>query len=308
MTPDDATLPLAVSVQMAHAAIQVLAEDNQIDLLHIKGPAVDSRLLQQREVVDPETREVVWEPVPRDSLDADVLVRPVHVGRLLRAMTAHGWALKVPFEAGSAFEHAATLAHPFLGHVDLHREFPGIGLAPDKAFGRIWAEREQAQIAGVACPVPSLAAQRLLLIVHAARGRIDNNGDVRRAWYAADPLEQEAVRALAADLGADVALAAGTGRLHEFSNSRQHDLWLALSTGETSLPRLWKARVRAAPNPASALRIGIKLILPRAGRLAVQLGRTPTLRELGGLWIRHFRLIGQMAVSTAGRLRGKARR
>lgn len=308
MTPDDATLPLAVSVQMAHAAIQVLAEDNQIDLLHIKGPAVDSRLLQQRQVEDPETLEVVWEPVPRDSLDADVLVRPVHVARLLRAMTTQGWSLKVPFEAGSAFEHAATLAHPFLGHVDLHREFPGIGLAPDKAFNVIWAERGQAQIAGVLCHVPSLAAQRLLLIVHAARGRIDNNGDVLRAWDAAGPPEQVAVRALAADLGADVALAAATGRLHEYSDSRQHDLWQALSTGETSLPRLWKARVRAAPNLAAALRIGIKLILPRAGRLAVQLGRKPTLREVGGLWIRHFRLLGHMVVSAAGQFRGKSER
>ena len=41
-------MPPAVGIRFAHAALQVLAEDHGIDLLHIKGPAVDDSLLEAR--------------------------------------------------------------------------------------------------------------------------------------------------------------------------------------------------------------------------------------------------------------------
>lgn len=293
MTAAGATIPLAASVQFAHAAVQVLAEDAGVDALHIKGPAVHESLLGRRRVTDPDTAEVVDEPEPRHSIDADVLVRPDHVARLIKAMLAHGWTLQVPFESGSSFEHAATLSHVYLGHLDLHRSFPGIGLAAAPAFERLWRDRGSTEIAGVACPVPAVDAQRLLLILHAVRGGRAVGVDVERSWTAADPAAREAVQALARDLRAEVALAAGTGRLAEYAGTREYALWRSLSAGEASPAQMWLARVRAAPDLPSAVRIGVKLALPRVGRLAVELGRTPTLGEVSRLWVRHLAAVGR---------------
>lgn len=303
-----AVVPLAVSVQLAHAAVQVLAADQGLDVLHIKGPAVDPRLLPTRDVVDPLTQAIAPEPVRRSSVDADVLVRPGHVRRLVSLMERHGWTLKVPFEAGSSFEHAATFEHTYLGHLDLHRTFPGIRLSAETAFELLWRDRHEAEIGGIACPVPSIAAQRLLLIIHAARGVVSGSRDIQNAWDAASVAEQAEVAALARDLGAEVALAAGTGRLEEYRGSPEYPLWRDLSTGESSLARLWWDRVRAAPNLAAGLRIGAKLLLPRVGRLRVELGRDPTPTELLHFFGRHVRALGHAALAPLSRLLRGARR
>src|SRR6188474_529338 len=107
-------MPPAVGIRFAHAALQVLAEENGIDLLHIKGPAVDHSLLEAREPVagDVEIADEARLVVSRASIDADVLVRPAHVDRLFDVVHRHGWTTKYRFEDGSAFEHAATLVHP----------------------------------------------------------------------------------------------------------------------------------------------------------------------------------------------------
>jgi hypothetical protein len=207
-------MPISVGIRFTHAALQVLAEDNGIDLLHIKGPAVDDRLLAVVPTADPlsEAPEVV----ARHSVDADVLVRPAHVDKLFEVMHRHGWTTAYQFADGSAFEHAATLTHPVLSPADVHRRFPGIGIDASTAFERLWEERHAVPIAGTPCPVPSLRAQRLVLIVHAARGGALTHSDIQRSWYFATEEERAAVQHLADELGAEVALAAGTGRLEEY--------------------------------------------------------------------------------------------
>lgn len=289
------TLPLGVGVQFAHAALQVLADDHGIDLLHIKGPAVDAALLDVREVGDPTLGEsaggdTLSVPVPRRSVDADVLVRPSHVDRLTEVMHRHQWTTLFRFEDGSAFEHATTMSHPFLAMVDIHRRFPGIGGDAELAFERLWSERQTAVIAGQPCAVPSLTAQRLVLILHATRAGALGHGDIRRSWTDATDGEREAVQALAEEVGAELALAAGTGRLHEYAGRPDYELWLALSTREHAKPRVWLARVRAAPTKRAAARTAVRLLVPNPHRMEVGLGRRPTARELArayvdrGLW------------------------
>jgi hypothetical protein len=277
-------MPPAVGICFSHAALQVLAEDNGVDLLHIKGPAVDETLLDRLNT-DAETGRAVVQPVPRSSVDADVLVRPSHLDVLLDALRRHGWSMKYRFEDGSPFEHAATMEHPFLAPVDLHRRFPGIGLLPEAAFERLWVDRHAAPVAGYPCTVPSISAQRLLLLLAAARGVVAGNSDVRRSWLEATDDERRSVEALAVDLRAQVALAAASGRLDEFRDSREHALWAALSRGEASMLKLWAARVRAAPDLREALRTAVKLVLPNPHRLAQALGRPPTRRELADAYL-----------------------
>ena len=139
-------MPTSVSIRFTHAALQAIAEDNDIDLLHIKGPTVDERLLAVVSAGD----QLCGAPgtVARQSVDADVLVRPAHVDRLFEVMHRHGWVTAYDFADGSAFEHAATLTHPVLSPADVHRRFPGIGIDAPTAFERLWAERHTVLIAG----------------------------------------------------------------------------------------------------------------------------------------------------------------
>jgi hypothetical protein len=287
------TLPVTVGVQFAHATLQVLAEDGGIDLLHIKGPAVDTSLLALRQPDESHADDAVAETVPRRSVDADVLVRPSHVPRLFDAMHAHDWTTLYRFEDGSAFEHASTMSHPFLALVDVHRRFPGITGDAETAFDRLWADHHTATIGGYPCAVPSVTAQRLVLILHAARGGQLQHTDIRRSWTDASDDERAAVQRLADEVGAEVALAAGTGRLHEYEGAHDYELWLALSTRESARPRVWWARVRAAPSTRAAVRTAVRLLVPNPHRMEVTLGRPPTTRELARAYVERARWGGR---------------
>lgn len=276
-------MPVPVGVRLGSAALQVLAEDAGVDVLHIKGPAA---LSFEQEDGWPEISEG-WEATftPRPSVDVDLLVRPSHVDQLFATLTAHGWELAYRFEDGSAFEHASTWLRRGLAAADVHRTFPGFGVDGEVAFERLWRERRQVLIAGYPCTIPSSAAQRLILILHAARGGDLGGDDLRRAWGCATAEQRSQVDALACDLGASAALAAGTGRLEEHRGSREYALWRALSTGERSLLRLWVARVQAQPTIAARLRTALVLVAPKPGRLRHLLGRDPRAHEVAAAWV-----------------------
>ena len=267
----DELIPLRTTVLFAHAIVQVIGEEVGVDLLHIKGPAVESAALGMAGS-NAELRRV--------SVDADILVRPNHVHPLLEALCRHGWSVLYDFRGGSPFEHAATLGREDVANVDIHRYFPGIELDAEQAFDTLWSERRTIQLAGYPVHVPSLTAQRLILILHAARnaGGMDDL-DIDRAWTGTSPASRSDVSSLAAKLQARVALAAGSGTLDSVRGERSHDLWAALSAGERSQVRLWRARVRAAPTRRAAVRIGVRLLLPNLNRLTADMGRSLSLSE-----------------------------
>lgn len=285
-------MPRSVGIRFSHAALQALAEDHGVDLLHIKGPAIDATLLDG----------------PRDSIDADVLVRPSHVARLLDAMHRHGWSTQYRFEDGSAFEHASTLVHPILAPVDVHRRFPGIDADPSAAFDRLWADRHDADLAGVVCPVPSVTAQRVLLIVHAARAGDLRGPDIRRCWDEAGERQRAAMVELAQDIGGSVALAAGTGRLDEFVGAPTHELWRVLSSGERSHLRIWAARVKAAPSRRAAVRTAVRLVIPNRHRMETTLGRPPSRGEVTAAYVRSARRAARELQAALRSASGRRRR
>ena len=298
-------MPRSVGTRFTHAALQVLAADNGIDLLHIKGPAVDDRLLAVRPPGDQPSEAGT---VARESFDADVLIRPAHVDRLFEVMHRHGWTTAYHFADGSAFEHAATLNHAVLSPADVHRRFPGIEIDPSTAFERLWAERHTVIIAGMPCLVPSLTAQRLVLLVHAARGGALHHSDIQRSWISATAGERTEVQRLADELGAEVALAAATGRLEEYQGRRGYELWRALSSGEQSQVRIWLARVKAEPRRSRALRTAVRLLLPNPRRMRSTLGRRPTTGEMARAYKqrvrRGLREVAQLVRATMGASRG----
>lgn len=116
------TIPFTLRVHLAHATLQAIAEECGADVLHIKGPAVDPSL----------------RPEGRASVDADVLVRPAHLKRLLRGLKQSGWKQVTTLRSGGVVEHSTNWYHGALGQVDVHVRFPGIQIEPERAFHRLW--------------------------------------------------------------------------------------------------------------------------------------------------------------------------
>lgn len=258
-------VPLRVRVAVGHAAAQLVADRTGVDVLHIKGPALDD--------------ELVWDG--REGTDADVLVRPSHAPAYVAALEAEGWELRSHFENSSVFEHSATLWHDLWGYVDVHRYFPGISVDAETAFERLWEDRETQLIADYPCAVPSVVAQVLILVLHAARGGGSPRAaeDVRTSWVEASPQRRADVAALCRELRADVAFAAGTGHLDDFRGAREYELWSVVSRGGTRVQE-WRARVKAAPTRRAALRVVLRAPLVNVEHLAMVRGHRPSRREV----------------------------
>ena len=200
----EGTLRTASRIELTHGVLQRLADRCGADVLHIKGPTVSPELLEHCIVNDEDT------VIPRGSTDADVLVRPEHLAQFETTLAHHGWHKVVDFHDGSAFGHAANYWHELLGYADIHRQFPGINIAPSPAFQALWTRRQGIDIAHTPIHTPSVTDQRLILLLHAARSGNPNHPDKVRCWDDASDQERQTVRSLARDLDAQVAL----GRRH----------------------------------------------------------------------------------------------
>jgi hypothetical protein len=183
--------------------------------------------------------------------------------------------------------------HEAWGYVDVHRFFPGIRLAPEAAFDRLWRDRHSVQIAGHGCPVPSVPAQSLLLILNVARAGGVNAHDLAAAWTDASDDRRREIEALAGDLDAPVAFAAATGGLERYRDERDYRLWKAITEGGTRSAE-WRARIRAAPTFGEKVALVARAPLVNVDHLAHRLGRAPTRRDIvGEFFARPTRAVGE---------------
>jgi hypothetical protein len=261
--PTPMPMPMSVRVRLAHALTQRVADEHGVDLLHVKGPAVDPTLSYPG----------------RSGTDVDVLVRPAHLDTFVTALTDLGWERYSEFETGSPFEHAANYWNSDWGYIDVHRQFPGFRATPDAVFDRLWADRQELPIARWSCQVPDRTGQALVLLLHAARDESRGTADVPRIWAVLGSDGQGAVRSLAADLGSTVALAAALGELDEHREARDYALWAAYSRGGT---RFEKAigLVLAQPTLRGKARAALHSVPVNTDALALRLGREPTRAEI----------------------------
>jgi len=281
-------VPLVLRTRLAHAALQSIADDCGADILHIKGSALDASLLPVREGA-PAHASPKERTVPRVSADADILVRPMHLGRLLTKLPKFGWQGKARFDTGGGADHAAPFWHSELGWADVHRSFPGIRLDPELAFERLWLDRRLLSIAHHACPVPSIDGQRTVLLLHAARNGESQGVDVRAAWTNATVAERDRIMNLATQLQAEVALAGALGRLDEFVDRPEHDLWRLFAADNPGRFDIWRARMKAAQSAKERLHVLINPLRLKVDGLSGELGRKPTVPEIlrfygGRLW------------------------
>lgn len=278
MSPDAAhLLPRDVATQFAHAAVQAIADQAGITILHVKGPVVDATLLAAR--FDEPLAEDSPAPMPRQSVDADILVAPSDARALLEAMTRHGWELAWDFDEGSLFAHAATLTHPHLAHVDVHRWFPGIECDPETAFAILASGARRIPIAGFPCLVPSDDAHRLVLLLHAARSQGGGGrADVAELWTRATGEEQTSVRRLADRLDATVALAAAIGELESVRHRRSYRLWRTLQRRDHTHREVLMGHIVAA-RPREIPALLSRFLLLNKRRMERQRGGAVGLRE-----------------------------
>ncbi|GAA4374213.1 hypothetical protein [Agromyces bauzanensis] len=242
-------------LHLGRAAVQVLADRSHIDLLHIKGDAVESAV----------------RPLSSPGSDVDVLVRPEHTVVLDHALRSVGWRIYSTFLGGSPFGHAQTYLHETWGFLDMHRSFPGIGIAPSPAFERLWAARRTIEFAGVDCPVPSLPAQSVIVILNAARARrpLDPDG----AWNNAD--RRREIEIEIDELKAGLAFDAAFGRIDDHRGAREYRLWKATTEGGGRVEE-WLGRVQAAPTVHDRIVVVLRAPLVNKAHLEHALGRRPS--------------------------------
>ena len=258
---ETASMPVAARVHLAHAVVQKLADDRSIDLLHVKGPAVLPGLRAEG----------------RQSGDVDVLVRPSHLSRLVEALESVGWEQRTDFATGSVFAHAANWWHDAWGWVDVHVSWPGVTIDAEEAFDVLSRDSVRHPIAHRLCVVPNRTAQRLVLVLHAARS--GGTADVEDAWTAADPVDQDEVRRLTAELGAEVALAAGIGELELHRDAPTYALWHHFVHGGSRLDE-WRARLAAARDVRAKVDVLTSAMRVNRDHLRMELGRPPTRRDV----------------------------
>jgi hypothetical protein len=283
---DVVDVPLRARVELAHAAVQALAEQVGVDLLHIKGPAVHPGLRTKRQT----------------GSDVDVIVRPAHVDVLMGALAGHGWRVETTFDTGSAFDHAANLFHESWGLLDVHRHYPGMDRDPAHAFERLWSGRGSVSLAHVPCAVPEPIAQSLVLLLHAARtpSARDVHPDIAPNWTDRSTEDRERIRALATETGATVALAAATGHLDDFHGDPEAAVWEVFVHGGDRLDE-WSARLRAARGPRAKASVALRSLRVNRYYLGLRLGRPPTHADVGQEFVRRLAAAGRAVGHRVGR-------
>lgn len=268
MEPSTAQVPALTRLRLAHGVLEHLARGSEVPILHVKGVALHPELAEGR----------------RPSTDCDVLVHPEHVDALVRTLRKAGWEQVTSFRHGSVFAHAATFHHPVWGTVDVHRSFPGLDRDPMVTFELLWSGASSVELGGAPCAVPDLRAQRLLLLVHAARDATGHaRHDVRAAWDAAEASERGLLDELAARLGATVPLAIATGRPELARGMPGEHLWTALH-GRTDARAIRRALWRDATGwreRAALLRDATQV---NPDHLALRLGHRPSRGEMRQEW------------------------
>ncbi|GAA5159573.1 2-nitropropane dioxygenase [Ornithinimicrobium tianjinense] len=251
---------LAVRVELCHAALQHLADLHGVDLLHVKGVAFEPR----------------WRSSTTGGSDADVLVRPSQVRRLVRALEERGWQRRSRFHTGSPFGHAQTYWHDHLGYADVHRFFPGLG-RDEGTFDVLWSARDVRLLGGVPCPVPDEAGQALVFAVNEAR----NGRPPRAAALGGTEADVETgVLDLVPRVHAEVAWAAAHGRLDAVRDHREHDLWRAV-TQDGGRVEEWVARVKAERTLTGKALTVLRAPLVNTEHLANTRGHRPSPVEVG---------------------------
>lgn len=102
--------------------------------------------------------------------DVDLWVEPTRIDDVARALEAWGWSRKRSAWDGTEVPHSVTLTPGAWGcEIDLHRDFPGVGLERSAAFRLVADNATVARIASHDLPVPDRATHAVIAALNLAR-------------------------------------------------------------------------------------------------------------------------------------------
>lgn len=143
--------------ELVYALVASVARDNDIECAFIKGPVLHAQGLRERE----------------HSGDVDVWVHPARLRDFVADMAPWGWREQPDVWAGTPVNHSVTLEPCQWGcQIDAHRRLPGLTLRDEAAFRVLMTRVVQIEFSSVQAKVPDVAANSVLLGVHALRPEI----------------------------------------------------------------------------------------------------------------------------------------
>lgn len=220
--------------------------------LFIKGPVVSRQFPRAADGI----RHV--------SSDVDVWVDPLTERAVMRALVADGWETPHLHWLPSLADHAVVLTHDLWGlTVDVHRTFPGVGVAPIVAFEFLWARRSCLLLANRPVPVPARSEHCLLLMLHALRSPVDSKTQIiaDRALAELGDGETGDLQRAVQTLGAGPALNVRSEFWGTWG-SGWDEMW-ALRSGQRSGAAMWMMRLKAARSWRERLTLAISALVPR---------------------------------------------
>ena len=176
-------LALPESVALLHALVDRTARDVGARVLFIKGPVLTRQGLREQHT----------------SVDADVLVEPAAMSRLLDALDALGWKEAVERTGALVLPlHSTTLRNPRWGcELDVHDRFPGFLAEPAEVFEALWERRTTVEVAHREVPCPDEVAHATVAALHWLRDGLSEatREKLKFLVHALEPRLDEAARA-----------------------------------------------------------------------------------------------------------------
>jgi hypothetical protein len=154
---------------------------------------------------------------------------------------------------------------------------PGFRMPADDVFEVLWRERGVAEIGHWPCAVASPRGQVLIQTVHVARS---HGRDRPETWTHCPDELRPAVRALAAEVGAETAFAAGIGELERHRDDEDYALWKYWSGTDDDRLAEWIARLRASRGVRARVEVLAQLFHVNRTHLRIRLGHEPSGREI----------------------------
>lgn len=216
---------------MGSVLVDFLARSVDIRTLLIKGPSAEKALGYHRH-----------------SVDVDVLVEPERFVDLLDLLREHGFVGDVSLVEDSWAHAVEVVSAEWSVAVDVHRWFPGIEVAPERAFDLLWEHAVSVELAARSCTTLDRPGHALLIGLHAARSRHGSckRDEVTAAMASLSAEEREAMRHLAKELAAEPVLGIV---LEEFSAATTPGVrarWKAVA--DKQVARIWYHRIRGSRN------------------------------------------------------------
>lgn len=212
-----ADLPATPVLDAAAVHLMSLLDRTDVPALLLKGPALARLLYRPGE--------------HRDYIDVDILVRQRDLSATRETLVELAYK-NVSDRAGVddflGILHSETWLGPRGVSIDLHWRLAGCGLEPEKAWQRLYADRQTIDVAGRPIDVLGRAGLALHLATHAAqaepadydgsRAGSKTLGDLRRGLDRWPLTDWRVAATLAEDMGGAKAFAAGLRRLPEGAN------------------------------------------------------------------------------------------